>query len=135
MTEANLEVVTAAYAAFGKGDVPGVIALLTPDVHWESVGNPADFPALGVKTGTAAVEAQFALLGSLLSFQSFSPQQFFATGPDTVFVLGHYDRTVVKTGKPANSDFVHVFVIRDGKIASYREFQDTATLVLAARGE
>jgi ketosteroid isomerase-like protein len=41
----------------------------------------------------------------------------------------------VKTGKPANSDFVHVFVIRDGKIASYREFQDTATLVLAARGE
>ena len=135
MDEANLEVVQAAYAAFGKGDVPGVVALLTPDVHWESVGDPADFPALGVKTGTAAVEAQFALLGSLLSFQSFSPQRFFAAGPDTVFVLGHYDRTVLKTGKAANSDFVHVFVVRDGKIASYREFQDTATLVLAARGE
>ncbi len=133
--EANLGVVQAAYAAFGKGDVPGVVALLSPDVHWESVGDPADFPALGVKTGTAAVEAQFALLGSLLSFQSFSPQQFFAAGPDTVFVLGHYDRTVLKTGKAANSDFVHVFVVRDGKIASYREFQDTATLVLAARGE
>ena len=133
--EANLEVVQAAYAAFGKGDVPGVVALLTPDVHWESVGDPADFPALGVKAGTAAVEAQFALLGSLLSFQSFSPQRFFAAGPETVFVLGHYDRTVLKTGKAANSDFVHVFVVRDGKIASYREFQDTATLVLAARGE
>ena len=133
--QANLEVVQAAYAAFGKGDVPGVVALLTPDVHWESVGDPADFPALGVKAGTAAVEAQFALLGSLLSFQSFSPQRFFAAGPDTVFVLGHYDRTVLKTGKAANSDFVHVFVVRDGKIASYREFQDTATLVLAARGE
>src|SRR5690606_1967616 len=119
----NLEVVQAAYAAFGKGDVPGVVALLTPDVHWESVGDPADFPALGVKAGTAAVEAQFALLGSLLSFQSFSPQRFFAAGPETVFVLGHYDRTVLKTGKAANSDFVHVFVVRDGKIASYREFQ------------
>lgn len=134
MTDANIKLVQDAYAAFGRGDVPGVIALLAPDVHWESVGNPADFPALGVKTGTAAVEAQFRMLGGLLSFQSFSPQQFFAAGPDTVFVLGHYDRTVIATGKPANSDFVHVFIIRDGRIASYREFQDTATLVLAARG-
>lgn len=134
MTDANIQLVQDAYAAFGRGDIPGVIALLAPDVHWESVGNPADFPALGVKTGTAAVEAQFRMLGGLLSFQSFSPQQFFAARPDTVFVLGHYDRTVIATGKPANSDFVHVFIIRESKIASYREFQDTATLVLAARG-
>ena len=130
---ANIKVVQDAYGAFAKGDIPGVIALLTPDVHWESVGNPADFPALGPKKGTAAVEAQFKLLGSLLSFQSFEPQQYFASGPDTVFVLGHYDRTVIKTGRTANSDFVHVFVIRGGKIASYREFQDTATLADAWR--
>lgn len=135
MDNPNIKVVQEAYGAFGKGDIPGVIALLTPDVHWESVGNPADFPALGPKTGTAAVEEQFKLLGSLLSFQSFEPQQFFAAGPETVFVLGHYDRTVIRTGKPANSDFVHIFVIRDGKIASYREFQDTATLADAWRGE
>ncbi len=135
MDNPNIEVVEAAYAAFGKGDIAGVIALLTPDVFWESVGNPADFPALGPKRGIAAVEEQFKTLGSLLSFQSFAPQQFFAAVPDTVFVLGHYDRTVIKTGKKADSDFVHVFVIRNGKIASYREFQDTATLVDAWRGE
>jgi ketosteroid isomerase-like protein len=135
MDNPNIAVVEEAYGAFGKGDVAGVIALLTPDVLWESVGNPADFPALGPKHGTAAVEAQFRRLGALLSFQSFTPQQFFAAGPDTVFVLGHYDRTVIKTGKKADSDFVHVFVIRDGKIASYREFQDTATLADAWRGE
>ena len=133
MDNANIKVVEAAYGAFGKGDIPGVIVLLTPDVLWESVGDPADFPALGPKHGTAAVEEQFKTLGTLLSFQSFEPKQFFASGPDTVFVLGHYDRTVIKTGKPANSDFVHVFVIRDGKIASYREFQDTATLADAWR--
>ncbi|MCC6805773.1 MAG: nuclear transport factor 2 family protein [Anaerolineae bacterium] len=134
MDSGTIGIVQAAYAAFGKGDVPGVIALLTPDVLWESVGNPADFPALGPKTGRAAVEAQFRMLGGLLSFQSFEPRQFFASGPDTVFVLGHYDRTVIKTGRAANSDFVHVFVIHNGKIASYREFQDTATLAAAWRG-
>jgi ketosteroid isomerase-like protein len=133
MDNASIGIVQEAYGAFGKGDIPGVIALLAPDVLWESVGNPADFPALGPKRGTAAVEAQFRLLGSLLSFQSFEPKQFFASGPDTVFVLGHYDRTVIKTGRTANSDFVHVFVIRGGKIASYREFQDTATLADAWR--
>jgi ketosteroid isomerase-like protein len=135
MDNPNIEIVQSAYGAFGKGDIPGVIALLTPDVFWESVGNPADFPALGPKRGTAAVEEQFKTLGTLLSFQSFEPEQFFAAGPDTVFVLGHYDRTVIKTGRKADSDFVHVFVIRDGKIASYREFQDTATLADAWRGQ
>lgn len=135
MDNGNVKVVKDAYAAFGTGNVAGVIALLTPDVRWDSVGNPADFPALGPKQGTAAVEEQFKLLGTLLSFQSFDPQQFFAAGPDTVFVLGHYDRTVIRTGKPANSDFVHVFTIRGGKIASYTEFQDTATLADAWRGE
>ncbi len=135
MDNANIKVVQDAYAAFGRGDIAGVIALLTPDVFWELVGNPADFPALGPKQGAAEVEAQFKTLGTLLTFQSFEPKQFFAAGPDTVFVLGHYDRTVIKTGKPANSDFVHVFIIRDGKIASYREFQDTAGLADAWRGQ
>jgi uncharacterized protein len=135
MDNPNVKIVEEAYGAFGKGDIPGVIGLLPPDVFWESVGNPSDFPALGPKRGTAAVEEQFKTLGTLLKFSSFDPQQFFPAGPDTVFVLGHYDRTVIKTGKAANSDFVHVFVIRDGKIASYREFQDTATLADAWRGE
>jgi ketosteroid isomerase-like protein len=133
MDNRNITIVQKAYDAFGKGNIPAVIALLTPDIFWESIGNPADFPALGPKHGTAAVEEQFRTLGTLLSFQSFAPQQFFAAGPDTVFVLGHYDRTVIKTGRKADSDFVHVFVIRDGKIASYREFQDTATLADAWR--
>ena len=135
MDNANIKVVQDAYAAFGRGDVPAVIAMLTPDVTWESVGNPKDFPALGMHKGPAAVSEFFKLLGTLLTFQAFSPKDFYAAGSDMVFVLGHYDRTVIKTGEQANSDFVHVFTIRGGKIAAYREFADTATLADAWRGE
>lgn len=134
MDNANIKVVQDAYAAFGRGDVPAVIAMLTPDVIWESVGNPKDFPVLGVHKGPAAVTQFFADIAKLLTFQSFDPKDFYAAGDNVVFVLGHYDRTVIKTGKQANSDFVHVFTIVDGKIATYREFADTATLADAWRG-
>lgn len=32
----NLEIVTAAYAAFGRGDVAAILALLSDEVDWES---------------------------------------------------------------------------------------------------
>src|SRR5262245_26640351 len=71
MDNANIKVVQDAYAAFGRGDVPAVIAMLTPDVAWESVGNPKDFPALGMQRGPAEVTEFFKLIGTLLTFQAF----------------------------------------------------------------
>jgi ketosteroid isomerase-like protein len=37
---ANLQVVHQAYAAFGEGDVPGVLAMLTEDVRCLLQGRP-----------------------------------------------------------------------------------------------
>jgi ketosteroid isomerase-like protein len=37
----NVEIVQGGYEAFGRGDVPGVLAVFDPDIEWrEAEGNP-----------------------------------------------------------------------------------------------
>ncbi len=49
-------------------------------------------------------------------------------------MLGDYAITLKKTGKKMASDWVHVFTFRDGKVAAFREFLDTAAAAEAYRG-
>jgi ketosteroid isomerase-like protein len=34
-----LTLVQTAYAAFGRGDIPGLLSVLAPDVRWEFTGD------------------------------------------------------------------------------------------------
>jgi hypothetical protein len=129
----NVALVKNLYAAFGKGDIPTIIAALAPDVSWEAVGRNSDFPTFGLRKGPAAVQEFFVLVGSNLDFSDFSPKEFYPIG-DKVFVLGHYAMTVKKTGKKMESDWAHVFTIAGGKVVAFREFLDTARAAEAYRG-
>jgi len=129
----TISLVKSLYAAFGKGEVATIVSATTADVVWESVGRSSDFPSFGVRKGQAGVQEFFNIVGGGLSFSDFSPKEFYALG-DKVFVLGHYAYTVKKTGKSAESDWIHVFTIADGKVRSFREFSDTARGAEANRG-
>ena len=98
MSNANIDTVKSAYAAFGRGDIDGVIATLANDVDWESYGNPMHFPTLGPHRGHAEVRNFFAKVGGTLEFSEFQPQEFFADG-DTVIALGHFTAKVKTTGR------------------------------------
>ena len=49
-------------------------------------------------------------------------------------MLGHYAATMRKTGRKAASDWVHIFTVRDGKVAAFLEFTDTAEFARAWKG-
>lgn len=133
MSNANVMLVQSLYAAFGRGDIATIIGATTPDVEWETVGRVSDFPTLGRRLGPAGVQEFFERVGQHLDFLEFSPKEFFAT--DTmVFVLGHYAMTVKKTDRKAESDWIHVFTIADGKVRKFREFVDTAPFIEAYCG-
>jgi ketosteroid isomerase-like protein len=53
---------------------------------------------------------------------------------DKVVALGDYAWRVKSTGREYESDFVHVFSVRDGKVARFQEFMDTAVVGWAYRG-
>jgi len=130
--EANVALVKSMYAALGRGDIPSILAMCSPDIDWEVIGPAKDFPLLGARRGRAGVEKFFRDLPEVHTFTEFSPENFIAGG-DTVVVLGHYSFTFNRNSRHVATEWAHAFTIRDGKLAKFREYTDTAQMVEAYR--
>jgi len=132
MSEArNIQVVKDAYAAFQRGDINGVLAVLDNNVDWHPVkGAEGVAPHAGQRHGRAAVGEFFAQLAMSMEFTRFEPKEFIAQG-DQVAVVGEYAGSIKATGGKVSSDWVMVFTVRDGKVARFREWTDSAQLVRA----
>ena len=123
----NVDVVQQGYEAFGHGDIPAVLELLTDDVEWTEQG-PSVIPFAGTFRGREGIAEFFTLLDETLEFEQFEPRKFVGQG-DTVVVVG-YERGLVKpTGRTFEHEWAHVYTLRDGKIATGLFLEDTAGLV------
>jgi uncharacterized protein len=127
--QTNVAVVQQGYEAFGRGDIPAVLDLLTDDAEWTMQG-PSVIPFAGTFRGREGIAQFFTLLDETLEFEQFEPRQFIGQG-DTVVVLG-YERDVVKqTERGFEEEWAHVYTLRDGKIATGLFIEDTAAYVEA----
>jgi uncharacterized protein len=122
-------VVQSLYAAFGRGDVAFLLGAMTDDVEWSLFG-PSTIPYAGTFKEPDGVGRFFSILGGSLDFQAFEPRKFIAEG-DTVAVLGRELATVRATGRAFDVQWVHVFVVRDGKIAQFTEYTNSADVAAA----
>lgn len=129
--ESNVEFVRGLYRAFLEGRVEAILDGCAPDVAWELVGDPAHVPHAGKFSRRDGVAAFFANLGRAYAIQLFSPDRFFAAG-DRVVCLGHVEATAKATGRRIDTRFVHLFAVRDGRLAEFLEFADTAKIALGA---
>ena len=128
----NVEVVKAAYAAFGRGDIDALLGMMTNDVDWQTYG-PADLPTTGQRLGKPEVGRFFQQVGATWNFERFEPQQFIAQG-DMVVALGIYSGTAKPGGREFSSEFAHVFTVRNGMVTRFREYTDTAMLAGSLAG-
>ena len=127
--QTNVAVLQQGYEAFGRGDIPAVLELLTDDVEWTMQG-PSLIPFAGTFRGREGIEEFFSLLDETVEFEQFEPRKFIGQG-DTVVVLG-YERDVVKqTGRGFEEEWAHIYTLRDGKIATGLFIEDTAAHVEA----
>lgn len=133
MSNANIALIQSLYAAFGRGDVPSLIAGLSPDIDWRTLGPAKAYPTFGQRKGKAAVQEFFAQVAASEEFSDFSPREFYAAD-DKVFVLGSYAGKIKKTGKAFECEWSHVFTVAGGKVSRFREYTDTAQFVDGYRG-
>jgi ketosteroid isomerase-like protein len=125
----SVQVIQEAFAAFGRGDIPTILETLTEDVDWWA-GGPPELPHAGQWHGRDEVAQFFVAIDEHWVYEKFEPQEFIAQS-DQVAVTGH-DRVRAKsTGKVVEQDWAMFFNLRDGRIARFRIFTDTATLVSA----
>jgi uncharacterized protein len=123
----NTKVVQDAYAAFGRGDIPGILNLLADNVSWQGVyGAGPHVPMAGKRRGKAAVDEFFKLVAVHETFSSFEPREFVASG-NKVVALGHYSGKT-SSGKTFDADFAMVFTVENGKVTAFQEFTDSAAI-------
>jgi len=124
-TQENVQVVKDGYAAFMRGDVPGLLALLAEDVEWHIPG--AGLPLAGTYRGHDGVANFFQKLVQDVDILDFQPREFVAEG-NRVLVTGSERAKVKATGRTAEIDWVMSFTVRNGKIISFREYTDTKAM-------
>ena len=128
----NTRVVQEAYDAFGRGDLERLLALMADDVEWHQAG-PSALPTAGDWHGRERVRRFFAVVAESFEFDQFEPREYIGQG-DRVVVLGYYRGRAKATGRHFESHWAMAFTVRNGKIAQFREYVDTAALVAAFAG-
>ena len=122
--EQNKQVVMRGYENFSRGDIEALIASYTDDIEWIGYESP-NVPFSGSYHGKDGVRQFFQNLGGSMHALRFEPQQMIAEG-DRVAVLGHGTWKIDANGQQVDSDWCHLFELRDGKICRFQDFDDTA---------
>jgi ketosteroid isomerase-like protein len=121
--------IQALYADFGRGDLPAILARLTDDVSWTFHGT-IGLPYMRTARGPAEVARWFGQVAEADGIQAFEPREFFA-GPDHVTVLGWERTQALPAGRVFETEWVHLWSLRGGKVARFVGMFDTAAVAAA----
>jgi uncharacterized protein len=116
----NTQLVQQAYQHFKNGDIQSVLGSLSEDVEW-TLFEIEGVPFSGTRRGPERVGEFFSEVFDTEEVLHFEPRELVAQG-DKVVALGNYAWRVKSTGLEYETDFVHVFTVRGGKVARYQEF-------------
>ena len=125
MSQANIEIAKNCYAAFGRGDIASILAVLSENIEWTTPGE--GIPSAGTRRSVAEVARFFEIVAATWDFTALEPREYIASG-DTVVTIGSYTAIARATGKQVSSEWVMVWKMRDGKVTYFREFTDTQAL-------
>ena len=127
--EENVQIVKDFFAAMGRGDIQGLLALSTEDVEWIIPGK--DWPLAGTHRGHAGLE-DLLQRASELETSFPRPPEYLAQG-DRVLVVGSAKGKVKATNKTFEDDWVFAITVRNGKLMNIREYIDTQALAQASQ--
>jgi len=127
-TEDNVQTVTEFWAAGGRGDLDGLLAVTAEDIEWIFPGK--DWPLAGTWCGHAGVQSLLMAHNEKIEITSTDIREYIAQG-DRVMVVGVAHGKMKSTNKPFEDHFVFAMTVRDGKVAKIREYIDTQALAQA----
>ncbi len=130
----NTRLAQSAYEAFGRGDLAALAELMADDIEWVHPADPNENPNGGTFKGKEAVLGWFGGLGSSTEFTKFEPREFIAQN-DKLVSLVDVEATVRATGRTFVDSEAHLWTFRDGKLARFQIFLDTASGNAAYRAE
>jgi uncharacterized protein len=129
--EINTQVVQTAYAAYLRGDIPGILATLDSSIVFTINGSPA-VPLAGTWRGLDGMRQFFKTLTDTLEFTTFEPRDYVAQG-NRVVALVHSEGRHRTTHRTFSIDSAMVWTVQNGKVVRFVEYTDTEQLARVAR--
>lgn len=131
-----LETVKGIYDAFGRGDIPAILATLADDVAWEAWDDnsaaSAGVPWMQPRHGRDGAAQFFGLVGSHLQVRDFRVLSIMA-GDHQVAAEFVIEADIPSTGGHYRDEEVHLWTFNaEGKVTRLRHYTDTAKHIRAA---
>jgi ketosteroid isomerase-like protein len=126
MSKQNVDLVRAAYAAFGRGDINAVLDLMDPKIDFRVAENSLYYRG-SAYVGRDDVGSLFARIPVDWDGFEVVPETYHDAG-DVVAVRGRYRGTYRATGKSMYAQVAHFWTLRNGKLAEFQQYIDTAAL-------
>jgi hypothetical protein len=126
----NVQIVKDLFAAMGRGDKQGLLALSTEDIEWIIPGE--NWPLAGTHRGHAGLADLLQKASEMLEISYPEPPEFVAQG-DRVLVVGFARGKVKATNRTFEDHFVFAITVRNGKLTNIREYVDTQALARASQ--
>jgi uncharacterized protein len=117
------------FIELGDGNEEAALELVTPDATFEAQGPPS-VPIYGRFEGYDGVRRFMATLRELFDTERFDVRQ--STQSDGLaFAYGYMQHRVRTTGRVFRSEWALYCEVREGRIRTYKMFEDTAALAAA----
>ena len=129
-TQENVQIVKDFFAAMGRGEEQGLLALSAEDIEWIIPGE--DWPLAGTHRGHAGVADLLQKASEMAEISYPKPPEFVAQG-DRVLVVGFAKGRIKATNRTFEDHFVFAITVRNGKLTNIREYIDTQALARAAK--
>jgi ketosteroid isomerase-like protein len=125
----NVQIVKDFFAAMGRGDKQGLLALTAEDIEWIIPGE--DWALAGTHRGHAGLADLLQKASEKVETSFPEPPEFVAQG-DRVLVVGFARGKVKATNRTFEDHFVFAITVRNGKLTNIREYVDTQALARAS---
>ncbi len=119
------------YAARIRGDASVMAELFTDDAQFRLAGSPRSCPVAGETKGKANLRRQFEELIRGFEFKEHAILKLMIDGSS----IAMHSRIAVRataSGKAATTEVFDLIELRDGRIASFTQFADTAFVMWLA---
>ncbi|RBP14341.1 hypothetical protein DFR50_10994 [Roseiarcus fermentans] len=126
----NVQTVRDFFAAIGRGDKEGLLALVAEDIEWIIPGE--DWPLAGTHRGRNGVADVLRKASEEVETTFPEPPEFVAQG-DRVLVVGVATGKIKATNRTFRDDWVFAITVRNGKLTKIREYIDTQALARASQ--
>ena len=124
----NVQTVKNFFAAMGGQQKQDLLALVAEDFEWIIPGK--DWPLAGTHRGHAGLIGVLQTASETIE-TSTEPSEYVAQG-DRVLVVGVAKGKIKATNKTFEDEWVFAITVRNGKVASIREYIDTQALARAS---